>query len=402
MRRSDDLMQKAAFICVAAMISSAAAAKPIDIDGPHCAFETTTFDGTFEGGRLTACRERKPGQYTLAIRPETTPINPSPWYAMDIAAAPGSTVTVTLDYGDYRHRYAPDIWTEEAGWRPFEGKVRLKDRGHLATLEVELPPSGKLRLAAQPLILADDTAAWMRAIADGDDAATFRVVGQSGEGRPIFSLETGGDLSDLLLIIGRQHPPETTGAIAMQAFMERLMADDDVARNFRARVGVFSIPMLNPDGVAEGRWRTGSTGKDINRDWASFATVESRLVRDEIEKRRAMGKRLIVGLDFHSTSKDVLYTQPDDESEFGWFARAWHEAINARIEEAMPGAAPMLRDDDFNPDLPTYKGWINRTFGAPGITVEFGDETPPERLRLIGVIAAEELMRLLGSDDAGD
>ena len=58
----------------------------------------------------------------------------------------------------------------------------------------------------------------------------------------------------------------------------------------------------------------------------------------------------------------------------------------------------MQRDPGHNPGFPNYKTWINITYGVPGITVEFGDETDPERLRLIGRIAAEELMRLFAEE----
>lgn len=369
-------------------------AKPVTIEGARCQFETVTIDATFEGGRVAACRERRKGDYVVAIRPEGEPINRSPWYAFDITSTDKRKVTVTLDYGEYRHRYSPDIWTAEAGWRPFDGKVSLKEDGALATMKLDLGEAKTLRIAAQPLILREDTEAWMRGIADSDIGAAYEQLGRSQQGRPIHMLETGGDLTGWILVIGRQHPPETTGAIAMQAFAERIFAGDATATAFREKIGIVMIPMLNPDGVAGGNWRFESSGKDMNRDWGPFEKPEPRLVRDEIEERRAAGKRLLLGLDFHSTREDVLYTQPDDDSEFGWFAKAWHDAINARLQAETPGAAPVVRDPGHNPGYPNFKTWINITYGVPAITVEFGDETDPERLRFLGRAAAEEAMRL--------
>ncbi|MCK5744718.1 MAG: hypothetical protein KAH44_00815, partial [Oricola sp.] len=278
---------------------------------------------------------------------------------------------------------------------PYEGKINVAEDGARATLKLDLGKSRKARLAAQPLIVRADTEAWMRGLAQADKSIAYKQLGVSAQDRPIHMIETGGELSDWILVIGRQHPPETTGAIAMQAFAERLMADDEAARAFREKVGVVMIPMLNPDGVAAGNWRFESSGKDMNRDWGPFEKPEPRLVRDEIERRHDAGKRLLLGLDFHSTREDVLYTQPDDGSEFGWFPGAWHDAINARLEEETPGAMPVARDPGHNPGYPNYKTWINITYGVPGITVEFGDETDPERLRRIGRFAAEELMRLM-------
>ena len=399
MSRMHNVMRKAcAAFFVGVWASGGAQAKPVTIEGARCEFETVVFDATFEGGRLAACRERRKGDYILAIRPESAPINPSPWYAVDIQSSDKQKITVTLDYGDFRHRYSPDIKPEGGDWRRFEGNIHLKDKGALATFRLDLGAARKLRLAAQPLILNEDTAAWMRDLAAAKAHLALSTFGASAQGRPIYALETGPDKTDLLLVIGRQHPPETTGAIAMQAFVERVMADDELALGFRARAGVLAIPMLNPDGVAQGNWRNESSGKDMNRDWGPFEKPEPRLVRDEIEKRKAAGKRLIAGLDFHSTNRDVLYTQEDDDTEFGWFAGAWHAAINARLAAQTPAEAPMQRDPGNNPGFPNYKTWINITYGVPGITVEFGDETDPERLRLIGRIAAEELMRLFAEE----
>ena len=397
MSRKQNFLQQAlaASFFLGALPGTPLEAKPAVIEGAHCEFETVTIDGTFEGGRLSACREQRKGDYILEIRPEGTPINPSPWFAFDITSTDKRKITVTLDYGDYRHRYSPDIWTAEEGWRQFSGKIRLKDKGALATFKLDLGKARKVRLAGQPLIVREDSERWMRALADADEGVDYELLGQSQQGRPIHFLETGAGLSDWVLVIGRQHPPETTGAIAMQAFVERLMAHDALAEAFRAKVGLLIVPMLNPDGVAAGNWRFESSGKDMNRDWGPFEKHEPQLVRDKIERRRASGKRLIAGLDFHSTKKDVLYTQPDDDTEYGWFAKAWHGAINARIEAETPGATPMARDAGHNAGYPNFKTWTNITYGAPGITVEFGDETDPERLRQIGRIAAEEMMRLL-------
>ena len=367
------------------------AAKPVTINGSRCDFGDVVFDGSFEGGALAACRQRRPGDYTLAIRPEGTPINPSPWYAFDIVSNDRRTITVTLDYGDYKHRYSPDIWTEEGGWRQFDGKIHIKDKGALATFKLDLGEARKLRLAGQPLILHADTQGWMRALAEANESIAFTTLGLSARGRPIDMIETGAAAKDWLLVVGRQHPPETTGAIAMQAFVERMMASDELAETFRSKIGVIAAPMLNPDGVAAGNWRFESSGLDLNRDWGPFGKPESRLVRDLIEAQRAAGRSLVAGLDFHSTNKDVLYTQDDDDTELGWFAGRWHEAINARL--AAEGEAPMDRDPGHNPGFPNFKTWIHITYGVPGITVEFGDETHPDRLRLIGRVAAEELMR---------
>ena len=67
------------------------------------------------------------------------------------------------------------------------------------------------------------------------------------------------------------------------------------------------VPMLNPDGVALGNYRTGLSGRDFNREYknpdkAVFPEVYNfkKLV---IENKEIFGDRLIMFLDFHGHSQ---------------------------------------------------------------------------------------------------
>ena len=185
---------------------------------------------------------------------------------------------------------------------------------------------------------------------------------------------------------GRQHPPEVTGALALRAFVERLAADDSLAERFRDEYGLFVVPLLNPDGVVRGNWRYDAAGTDLNRDWGPFARPETRLVRDALTERDP-----VLVLDFHSTTRDVLYT-PVDEAPLtrAWFPAAWHAAINRRLE-----GPPLARGAAHNPGNPTLKSWAAEALRVPGITFELGDATDAQRIETLAAIAAEEAMKLL-------
>src|SRR3546814_1337284 len=80
------------------------------------------------------------------------------------------------------------------------------------------------------------------------------VIGASEQGRPLHMLALGNpDAREVLLVLGRQHPPETTGTQALMGFVDELAADSPLARDFRERTLVIVLPLLNPDGVVEGR-----------------------------------------------------------------------------------------------------------------------------------------------------
>ena len=75
---------------------------------------------------------------------------------------------------------------------------------------------------------------------------------------------------DILFLLGRQHPPEVSGAFAFFAFTETVLGDTELAREFRQRFRVIAIPVLNPDGITGGNWRMNLGGVDLNRDWGKF------------------------------------------------------------------------------------------------------------------------------------
>jgi murein tripeptide amidase MpaA len=53
----------------------------------------------------------------------------------------------------------------------------------------------------------------------------------------------------------------------MQGFLEFLCGPTPAAEYLRRRVVWKVVPMLNPDGVVAGNYRTGLSGKDFNREF---------------------------------------------------------------------------------------------------------------------------------------
>src|SRR5262245_18353576 len=61
------------------------------------------------------------------------------------------TTTITLDYTDYTHRYAPYVSHDGKTWTPLPAdRVTLNERKTRATLKLDLPP-GTTWVAAQPV-----------------------------------------------------------------------------------------------------------------------------------------------------------------------------------------------------------------------------------------------------------
>lgn len=70
-----------------------------------------------------------------------------------------------------------------------------------------------------------------------------------------------------LFITSRVHPGETQASHIVHGIIEFLLSDDPEAEEIREKFIVKVIPMLNPDGVIHGNYRSSVLGVDLNRRW---------------------------------------------------------------------------------------------------------------------------------------
>ncbi|NLF73550.1 MAG: peptidase M14 [Candidatus Anammoximicrobium sp.] len=354
-----------------------------------------TLDADFSGGRLNDCTQAAAGRFQVLIRAETTPINNSAWYAFRVRSDQPQTIELELKYEGGTHRYAPKVSRDGRTWTRLTGAAYQPAKGQAPLLRLDVGPE-PLWVAAQELLIAEDLYGWARRTATATGAAE-REVGRSVAGRPLLAWTLGNaDSADHLVFIGRQHPPEVTGSLALMALVDRLTEGDDLAVRFRQRFQVTVIPLVNPDGVELGHWRCNLNRVDLNRDWMKFIQPETRAVRDEIQRLAAAGQTLRLFLDFHSTGHDVFYTQRDSDPMVPPdFTRRWLEAVQQQLPEYR-----VRREGSAAGKLALAAPWAYRTFRIPAITYEVGDNTPRPLIRTVARAAGETLMRTLLADAA--
>jgi hypothetical protein len=346
----------------------------------------------FPAARLNDFKRVTDKLYVLSIDPENTPINMSPWYAFKIWSKEDKNVWLHFVYTEGRHRYIPKLSKDGEHWTPIDNSNFTFIEDGSAIMNIDLS-SDTLWVAAQEILDTRRVGDWCEDLAK-DERVTFSTIGKSKKGRDMFSLDMNNGKTkkkDIIAIFSRQHPPEVTGFLALQAFLDELMVNDQ-SEVFFNKYRVVVYPLLNPDGVDEGHWRHNTGGIDLNRDWAYYNQPETRAVADNLVNVAASAKaRVVLGLDFHSTQKDIFYTLPDDgdKSIIPWFKRPWLDGIEASIDNYE------LNEGPSNVGQPVSKGWFYTQFKAEGVTYEVGDETPRDFIELKGRVAAQQMIKVL-------
>lgn len=361
----------------------AAEAKPT-LTGCRTAQGSVHFD--FEGASRSACYVEDERTLSILVTPEHhLPINPSPWYAFRYTASEGGKLTVNVRYLGASHRYAPK-------WRgrgdPAAFSVAVTKDG--SALSITLPP-GEGIISAQPLLTAAHYDKVLAQLVDSGGGSRI-VLGRSHDQRLIEAVRLGNPAAPrLIVLLGRQHPPEVTGAFAMDPFaltIAKLIRSGAIdSKEFQFLI----VPMLNPDGVARGHWRANLGGMDLNRDWGTFTQPETRAVNEWLSRLPA-GVKPVLMLDFHSTDRNVFYVQGKEATAQGTrFLAAWL----GDKEDAFAGYPFLIEPRDATNGSGTSKNWFSTTYGIPAYTYEVGDDANPTAVRAAAEALAQDLIPAL-------
>lgn len=371
----------------AALLLASCASAPQD---RYCQAAGFLIDANFDGGNFHSCEILDGHSAALTVRPEDAPpINQSPWYSFRISRADATPVSVTLTFEDGYARYWPKLSRDGRHWtRADESDVSVSEDGNSLTIRIA-DDAPSTWVAGQEIVDADFYERWINALAEQDHVQT-ELLGSSVLGRPLHVARTA-DRPEVVFLIGRQHPPEVSGALAMRAFVNTVLGDSQLARDFRARYTVIVIPLINPDGVALGHWRHNVNGADLNRDWGPFTQPETQGAERLINAIESAGMRPALMLDFHSTRASLFYTQLAEETSWPVdFATVWFERFRARRPDFQFKHDPRPRSGQ-----PNTKNYFFDRYRIPAFTYEIGDEEDRNAIRDTTPVFAEEMMRLM-------
>ncbi|MCL6293995.1 M14 family metallopeptidase [Jejuia spongiicola] len=347
----------------------------------------------FDGARLNGLKKENDSTAVLLINPENEPINNSAYYAFKIWSKTPKSFYLKFQYPKgYKHRYAPKL-KKDKNWFIIDS-INFFKRDSIVTIKLKLDKS-PLTVAAQQINSSSDVKLWYTNLIKGkEDYVHFSNFGKSTLGRnlPVLDIYKGDKKNkDIIVLLTRQHPPEVTGYFAFQEFLKTILTQSNISDTFLNKYRVLAFPIMNPDGVDLGHWRHNAGGVDTNRDWSIYNQPEVKQTVEYITKTLQKNKaKVILGLDFHSTNKDVFYTNTIRKgTTLPNFIDDWFKALEQNIPNYKVNEAAG------NSSKPVSKGWFLYGHNATGITYEIGDATPKDRIKLIGKVTAEQMMRVL-------
>jgi len=357
----------------------------------ECSTDTVKIDFNFSGSGNLSCEVIKSDYIKIFINPELDDsINPSPWFAFR-KSEHSKRIKLALDYKNYHHRYHPKISIDKKSWSKIdEANISKKENGKIVVIDF-LPSSQKNYVASQELITNFWYNKWYNEL-ENSGRVRREVIGFSVLKNPIPMFFVEKNINNpYILILGRQHPPEVTGAFAMRGFINQLLNKNSLSDSFLKNYNILFVPLMNPDGVMNGYWRYNENKKDLNRDWGIFIQPETDAVNKKLTELK--NKKLALFIDFHSTFKNLFYISDiAEESPMKNFLEDWLLDSRKSLSDANYKYEII---NSLNKDNGVSKNYIYNKYKIPSVTYEVSDNEDRDVIQQSSSILAINLMELL-------
>ena len=382
-------MRKILFFIIIFFISPLFASNPDK--NKECSSDIVKIEFNFPGAGSLSCEVIKSDYIKIYINPEIDDsINPSPWFAIR-KSEHSKSITLELDYKNYKHRYYPKLSKDKKKWTKIdEIFISKKEDGKIVIIDF-LPSNQKEYVASQELITDFWYDEWYNEL-ESSGRVKREIIGFSVLRNPIHMFFAEKNTNNpYILVLGRQHPPEVTGALAMKSFINELLTENFLTDSFLDRYNILFVPLMNPDGVMNGFWRYNANKKDLNRDWGNFTQPETDAVYKKLIK--LSNKKLVLFIDFHSTFKNIFYISDVlEDSSMKHFLRDWLGDSRDSLSEINYSYEII---NSLNKDNGVSKNYIYNKYKIPSVTYEVSDNENRNIIQQSSSVLATNLMKLL-------
>lgn len=301
---------------------------------PH-RLDDLTFDSRFESGNLDRVIKIKAGEYDLYMRADANTNGHNQWYFFKVSSKLPQTVKFTIvnftkSDSLYSQGMQPCIYSKQAcasgrssGWERGGDHVQYS-YSKIARFCPRRRNYWQLSFS-YTILYSDDEVSFAYAIPYTYSKLTHLIT-EFKQTVPEKILQVGSLCKSLsgvdvplltvsefpivkpksnIVINCRVHPGETHASWMLEGLLRFLISSEECAQQLRSRFVFHVIPMLNPDGVILGNYRSCFAGNDLNRKYKS---PDSRLhptvfhIKSLLIKAKAEGG-LFTFLDLHAHSR---------------------------------------------------------------------------------------------------
>jgi hypothetical protein len=270
--------------------------------GAACALAQTpvvTFAGETMRLRTGTVAAGTGGSWNVTLQMEDDNQNPvlgssfRRWWHCEIGnlATAGTTLVVTVTNAGYTDIILP-VWALSTNGTTFGAYARVPlsavpvlvtSTQHRFTL-VTPPGVVAIRLAKYFPYSVTRKDAWLASIAGDPRVRSIASLGNSLQARPIHRIEfTDSTVPDAqkqrVWIHAGIHPSETTSYFTVEGFVAWLLSADPYAESLLDHALIDVLPMVNPDGVFLGNYRTTANSINLENEWgAPYASTQPEIV----------------------------------------------------------------------------------------------------------------------------
>ena len=298
----------------------------------------------FENGVIGKVKEMGPDEFYAYAFPEDKPRSSFLWFHFRVEGCAGREVTFHINPAPFGRdktggngtrlpvmSYDQDTWSGIAG-------ASWNEDGTVLTF--------KQRFTASPAWIASffpyppDRVSRFIAAQRANPAFAASVIGKTAQGRDLrlYTL-TDPAVAEadkrILLFTTLQHDLETSGALALEGLCRFLLADDPRAAALRRGFVVYAVPMMDPDGIAQGNLYC--PAGNLNRQWGQGTTAETTAVETFVRQLGARGRTVELSMDFHG------WCIPERRTEFMSFGKEiTDERTEAEAKRLIAAISPRL------------------------------------------------------------
>ena len=276
------------------------------INNSPCYAQEIQIESDFDSGNLRMAAEIGPGEYNIELEPYN---DAAVWFHFRVVGAKGSTLTFHLLNG----QSGESIWYNldpavSPDWKNWDNIFDHSYNGSKFTFTHTFN-SDTTYICTHPAFNNEMMEEYLDSIEPNPKVVNRTTIANSVQGRPVEMVQltdpTVPDVDKLgVWMIARQHASELAGWYVLQGLMNWLLSEDPHAEEVMKHMIFNIVPLMNPDGVYLGKYRTTSTNLDLNRQWdnANPNTEPSvYAVTQLIQTWVNQGKDFSYFTDFHAT-----------------------------------------------------------------------------------------------------